>query len=52
MDEDGNSWWLLGLLGAAFVLGLMVLAVKDDYRFRPIIESNKHYYPSVSVSSP
>lgn len=51
MDE-GQARWIAIMVLAALILGLVVLYVRNDYRFEPIIESNKNYYPSVRVEAP
>lgn len=50
--EDDQSQWLLAILVGALALGLVVLWVRDDYRFDEIIESNRNYFPSVDVEAP
>jgi hypothetical protein len=50
--EENQAKWLLFMVIAAFVLGLVVIYVKDDYRFKPIIKSNQNYFPSIEVEAP
>lgn len=50
--EDGQARWLLAMVVGALVLGLVVLWVRDDYRFDEILESNRNYFPALEVESP
>lgn len=53
--EDGadeQARWLLLMVVVSIILGLLVLWVRDDYRFEPIIESNRNFFPALEVDSP
>jgi hypothetical protein len=53
--EDGvdeNARWLLLMLVSAIILGLVVLWVRDDYRFESIVESNRNFFPALEVDPP
>ncbi|MFB6344879.1 MAG: hypothetical protein ABEK50_03790 [bacterium] len=52
MQQQVRTGWYLGLILVAITLGCLVLALRDDYRFKPIIESNKDYYPALTVRPP
>ncbi len=53
--EDGadeQARWLLLMVIASIILGSLVLWVRDDYRFKPIIESNREFFPALKVDPP
>jgi hypothetical protein len=49
---DDQARWLLLMVVASVILGLLVLWVRDDYRFDPIVESNKKFFPALEVDPP
>ncbi|HOY65396.1 MAG TPA: hypothetical protein PLP29_00825 [Candidatus Ozemobacteraceae bacterium] len=46
--SDGNTF-LIGLLLTTLVLGILVVAVKSDYRIDQNLISNEDYYSNVTV---
>lgn len=46
---EEESKFLLALVFATLILGIVVLLFKSDYRIDKIWESNKDYYPSGSA---
>lgn len=48
-EQSGGTGFLIGLLLTTLVLGILVIAVKSDYRIDQILISNEDYYSNVGV---
>ena len=50
-EDSGGQVFLVGLLLTTLVLGVLVLAVKSDYRIEQISLTNEDYYSNVPLDS-
>jgi len=48
-ERNNGTGFLIGLLLTTMVLGILVLAVKSDYRIDQNLASNEEYYSNVGV---
>ncbi len=48
-EQNNGTGFLIGLLLTTMVLGILVLAVKSDYRIDQNLASNEEYYSNVGV---
>lgn len=48
-DQNNGSTFLIVLLLTTMVLGILVIAVKSDYRIDQNLVSNEDYYSNIGV---